>query len=334
MNYLPEKITKETISNINMLFILGRPRSGTTLLNTLLDSHSKILMPFEAYFLRSLVKLVPKKQLLTDIQKGKIIDILYSNNKFPSWPVKKEVLVRNIHSIDFEVNIEMLIKIIYLHYESATPKSEVLIIGDKNPINSLSPDFIFRYFPKAKFIHIVRDYRDNVLSNLKLKIAGRDVYQFAYLWVLSLLRVEKFKTKFPDQFFTLRYEDLSENPEQELKRICTFLNLEYEPEVLGFNELVEEHIQDFFDKDKDKFMRFHNNLLNPVNKSAVGKWKKGLSMKEVQVCEYVAGKFGEKYGYKPSLKKIPALTKAKINFRVFLFKLWLFVRNNFRQLFN
>ncbi len=107
------------------------------------------------------------------------------------------------------------------------------IWGDKSPSYTCHVALLKSHFPQARFIHIVRDVRDYCLS--MHKAWGKNMFRAAARWVDSVSHADNAGSECPDDFLTLRYEDLLDDTERELLRICGFLGIEY---VAGMSRLA------------------------------------------------------------------------------------------------
>lgn len=294
----------EEIEKIPFVFIVGRGRSGTTLLQNILDANEHVLMPIESRLIIYLKQKYFTKTKWTKKDILQFIDDIYLAKKFEKyWNIEKEILQKDMTSIPIDkINFNILCKIIYLHYQSLYKKKEIHIIGDKNPIYSIFVKDLAEIFPEAKFIHLIRDYRDNVLSNIKV-IKTELIPVATHGWVYYNNEIEKLKKTYPNIFLTILYEDLATSPNEITKTICNFLSIDFNPEMLHFNKVLEEKItSDSFDS-TEEMHDFHPNLTNPINTNQMNKWRTAFSQKEVQLIEYIAGDFGKQYGYKTTLVK-------------------------------
>jgi hypothetical protein len=166
----------EKVKNTPMFFILGRPRTGSTLLRTLFDAHPQVIIPQEwpmlllLHFRFEKVKYWDKKNLEEFYQS------LFQPLKIPFWSIRNwpgidlNLLHSNLLLCEGEQTLETLLKVVYFHYNSFFDKKEIVLIGDKNPAISNHPELLAKLFPTAKFIHLVRDYRDNLVSLLEVKL--------------------------------------------------------------------------------------------------------------------------------------------------------------------
>jgi hypothetical protein len=108
--------------------------------------------------------------------------------------------------------------------------------GDKSLNTERYADTIFRVYPNAKILHIVRDPRDRYASALKRwKIIRGGVGSGTATWLLSVWLGARNLRKFPDRYRIIRYETLARQPEETMREICAFIGEEYLPEVLLMN---------------------------------------------------------------------------------------------------
>jgi len=105
-----------------------------------------------------------------------------------------------------------------------------MIWGDKSPSYIRHVPLIKKLFPEAKIIHIIRDVRDYCLSINKAW--GKNMLRAAQRWADDVTKAKKDAENFKEDYFELRYEDLLEAPNDQLKKLCSFLSIKYEPRML------------------------------------------------------------------------------------------------------
>ncbi len=278
-----------------MFFIVGRARSGTTLLQTLLDAHPSIVIPSESCILLHLKNKYFTCTNWDDKTLDAFLEDLLTEKKLKqSWKVDYEKLKNEIVVVpQSQRNYTIICKILYLNYSSIFNQQNISLIGDKNPIYSAFISDMLELFPQAKFIHIVRDYRANVFSN-KDVFSLKNIACLAHAWNYHNRKIEIAKTKIPHQFYTLKYEELALNPKNEMKKIFDFLNVRYNDSVFDFYKAVNEKSEQ---KVRNRFKKVHGNLLNPININRVEVWKNGLSEKDISLSECICELDGKKYGY-------------------------------------
>lgn len=196
------------------IFIVGMPRSGTSLVERIISTHSNVFAAGELdYFFK-----LGTKDLISEAS-----NFLYK--KLESYP--KEIF-KNIGDT-------------YLK-QISNLSNESKHITDKLPFNMLLIGLIKTVFPKAVIIHCNRDPIDNCLSIYK-KNFTTDNYRFAYnLETLgkfhNLYRslMQHWERIFPDSVYQVHYEQLVSNPDEEIKKLIKACGLEWQEECLAFNK--------------------------------------------------------------------------------------------------
>jgi len=265
-------------------FILGVQRSGTTLLRLMLNSHSRIAIPEEATFLRPLLTKDNAKGVLNSQDISKICNYLNKSPHFSLWNYDKSELFEFLQKHE-EISLNNLIEAIYVSYLRSERKGAW---GDKTPSLFRNIDLLYKLFPNAKFIHIVRDARDIFLSWRKMDPTKGNPSVVAMEWEYKCHKIEKFLNRIPEaNRLRLRYEDLLGEPENTLKHLCNFLAFEYEPQMLSFHK-----------KSKFYIGNHHSDLIfRPIDKSNKQKWKKQLSVKETKIITILAQRYLKEYDY-------------------------------------
>lgn len=292
-------MTFEEINRLPIFFIVGMGRSGTTLLRTMLDAGQETILPPEAKVIVHLKqKYNHKKKWNINLVDELLVD-LYSDKKYVrSWQIDKEILRETILNYPIEkLSFSFICKLIYLSYSSIYQKTTIKIIGDKNPIHSIFIGELLEVFPDAKFIHIVRDYRDCVLSNAKL-FKRKNISALVVLWKIYNYWISIYNKQYPDRFFLIRYEDLVTYPDQKMIEICAFLGISFSSSMVQH----DDELNKYFNKDVNITIQYtHPNLLNKVNTSSVAKWESEFSEIEKEKLTYHAGEFAKLYNYAPYL---------------------------------
>ena len=210
-NYDFANINKLKNNNKNIIFILGMPRSGTSLVEQIISSHSKVYGSGELDFLETLVS---KNFYKKNIFDAKILETEDSQN-----------IVDNISAEYYKL------------IETLNPKET--FITDKAPLNFLWIGFIKIFFPNAKVVHCVRNPKDNCLSlyknifdqNLNWSYNQSDLAQY-YLNYFELMNF--WNKKFPNFIHNINYETLIANPKEEIENLIKFCGLNWEDNCLKY----------------------------------------------------------------------------------------------------
>lgn len=196
-----------------LIFIGGSPRSGTTLVQNMLDCHPLILGGPEFIHLQHIIDL--RRRLHSSINKG-WIDIICTREDIDSYFIE-------------------LIEKLFL---PLADKNQCEFYSEKSPENILVFSNLIDLFPKAHFIHVIRDPRAIVSSmqqvNKRAINKGIKSPHFTENLGASIAYVKKCldagftaASCFSDKVLTVIYEQLVTAPEEETKKICKFLEIEW-----------------------------------------------------------------------------------------------------------
>ena len=291
---------QDQINTIPFFFIVGRARSGTTLLRCLMDAHPQINIPLECAFI---IRLYPKYGKLANWDEQHLLSFyndLLQYPKFHFWVVDNEKLKADLLQCAGNKSYSHICKVVYLNFISFFSKSEIKLLGDKNPSYSFHTKKLLQLFPEARFIHITRDYRDNVISMISAKFESPIYSSLAYRWKYCNKQVLKQKKLTPDRFYTIRYEDLVAQHEFYLKEICNFLGIDFSPEMLNYRAKLNEMLATY---PSELINLHHKSLLSPINADNIYAWKHILTDKQIKICDTVIGSFAEQNGYERVYKK-------------------------------
>jgi len=290
-------LTLEQVEKIPFVFIVSRGRSGTTLLQNILDANEQVISPVESKLIIHLKKKYRTITQWTPTVVDELIIDLYKESKFQAkWYVDRLELKNRLLSLDLKrITFTTICKCIYLSYPSPFSHQNIKLIGDKNPVYSTFIPELLELFPDAKFIHLIRDYRDNAVSNREA-FGRTNVAALGNGWLTFNLCIEKEKAKNPTKFFTLKYEDLAGYPQQKIKNLCDFLGLFYNDNMLNYHQKISEIKSKLNIVELDSI---HKNLVNPVNTANVKKWENILTKKEEELLDFICGDYGKKYNYLP-----------------------------------
>ncbi|MEZ5197423.1 MAG: sulfotransferase [Bacteroidales bacterium] len=304
---------------IPLFFIMGRPRSGTTLLRTLFDAHPNVMIGLECPFILPLFDVYGNKTSWTEQELQSFYNDLLQQSfwdyyNFKDLKIDFENLKADILNCIGECSFNALIKLVFSNYISDFPKTEILAYGDKNPHYSIKFNKLFSVFPDAKYIYITRDYRDQLLSvkNAGFGKKGRKDSRILNLWRKSYLDISKVRNENPDLFYSLRYEDFVLNPESYFSEMCNFLEIPYCPEVFDFYKHKDE--VGFYPEEIMK--KYQKSLFNPIDASRVNVWKQKMTEKEIRLADTIVGDVAEMAGYERKYTKEDPIIKGRFLFQM------------------
>jgi sulfotransferase family protein len=265
--------TKIANHNNSPFFILGVPRSGTTLLAVMLNNHSKVYIPPVSYLGRFLM-LQDKMYSLFE-ETGKIA----FNEVWNSMDRLKE-----LHHLDEDSDKETVRDFFLSSFAEEAKKNNKLIWGDKAPPAIDSIDKINFLVPSSKIIHVIRDPRANSLSLKKRQ--NMNLYIAADYWYdLNLKGIIQGRLLGEKQYLLVKYEELLKNPQEVTQQVCNFLGLEY-----------EEGIVKKLGTSKDTNLKGAYVKKN-IDQSKIDTWKKILNVKNVRKIEEICRNLMKAVGY-------------------------------------
>ncbi|MCP4023091.1 MAG: sulfotransferase, partial [Desulfobacteraceae bacterium] len=201
-------------SNKSPIFILGMPRSGTTLVEQILASHPQV---FGAGELTDF-SIVARQFSWEELKKGS--DEIVSGKADPFKKAGQDYINRVQKHADGEK-----------------------FITDKMPHNFVSIGFIRLFLPNAKVIHCTRDPMDTCFSIFKHLFSGQKTHKYAYnmkelghYYNLYLDLMEHWKITLPGYIYEIKYENLVSNQKEETRKLLEFGGLPWEEACLSFHK--------------------------------------------------------------------------------------------------
>jgi hypothetical protein len=283
---------------VPFFFIVGRPRSGTTLLMAMLEANPATIIPVECPIIKNLYPKYGKRQLwskkdLSNFYTDLTEQTFYSHYKFTDLSFDFDSIQKDLLLLEGKCTFGEIIKLVYLNYNSLFPKEEIRVIGDKNPDSSNFIDHYIKIFPEAKYIHIIRDYRDHIMSMFKAGFGIPSVAMLAFRWKMNFKKLERVRSEQPDKFLLLRYEDLVSEPEKNLRAICDFLGIEFFPVMLHHQEFIKDN--ELYPEQQMK--EYQKSVIEPITTLKLYNWKKNMPASNVKISDMVVGKYAEIAGY-------------------------------------
>jgi hypothetical protein len=272
----------------NKLFLIGVGRSGTSLLQSMLNAHPEVAFMPETHFFRNYVASRKTKNRLEKKGTKYILEFLKRDPNFsPVQSILEEIEEPTTAS---DIKLEALQQRIWQRYLNQKQKG---IIGEKDPRNIDYIPAIYKYFPDSLLIHLIRDPRDVVLSRTKAAWSShRPYWMHALIYKAQITRGRKQGKKyFPDNYYELFYEDLINQPEKELRKLCAFLRIDYNEKMLDFKSSANELI-------KESEISWKKETLGPLLNENLEKWKSELTYNQLFVIETVCRKEIKQWNYR------------------------------------
>lgn len=269
------------------IFIVGCPRSGTTLLQVMLHSHRRIAIPPETRFLIALYQ-----------QRAGFGDLAIEDNRreLATFMIKRGSKFRDLGLDGRQVTREIVngpptigsaAGIVYRAYARRFDKERW---GDKRPgYFSYIPELL-SMFPDAQLIHLVRDGRDCVASLKRMPWWEHDSVTSMCVWAQAVDYSRRAGRQVgPQRYIELQYERLVADPEPELRRLCSFLKEDFDPGMLAPHLVAGSAVPER--------KGWHSRTRGAVDTTAIGGWREQLEEWEISLMEQVCGRQLRRYGY-------------------------------------
>ncbi|MBZ4202304.1 MAG: sulfotransferase [Methylovulum sp.] len=258
----------DLIKNAIPLFVIGVPRSGTTMLARLLSNHPNIVQTYEtsAFLLFD--------NIIKNAEHGYEAGILYGKEYQTLWSKHLASVAKDVIESFYEKIFE------------TEGRDDVRYWGDKHPHHNACLPFIERLYPNALYIYIVRDPRDvafSIAENRKLSFK-----QAFDLWGEISKDYEKFQSSVNgDRLYRVQYEHIVKNYEEGISQIMNWLDIE-------FSLAVREHIRykqgrDFHNPEKQDTIDFAEKSME--------RWKARITQEENNYALSHAVDYMIKYNY-------------------------------------
>ena len=271
----------------DLFFIVGVPRSGTTLVQSICSAHSRLHVPPETAFF---FKHRPPDEAATDDAawrrwQARLLDA----EEWTDQGLDPAEFTSRIDATDRSARAVFLVLMQMQAEASGKPR-----LGEKSPHHLKCASELARLYPEAKFIHIMRDPRDVVASQLRMPWINDCYLLRARSWRrLVQAAAQRAEELGPRRWIDLRYEDLVADPQPHVQNLCTFLGESFEPGMLDFHQ---RSTQGFEDREQS----WKGRTLQPIDQVRVDRWKHDLRRRRVRGIERETAPCMLRSGYQPS----------------------------------
>jgi Flp pilus assembly protein TadD len=203
------------------IFVVGYPRSGTTMVEQTLSAHPLISAGDELTFISDLTRIIPRWIASPNPFPGCLTDLWMGDNRLAPNQFRDYYLRRS--------------------HEQGIFEDGARFFTDKMPLNETHIGLIHILFPHAPIIHVRRHPLDILTSNFSNFLThgfnqSFDVKTIAQHYALIDGLVENYKEQLDLNYLEIRYEDLVANQEKHVRRMLEFVGVEFDPRCLSFHE--------------------------------------------------------------------------------------------------
>ena len=273
------------------IFVVGASRSGTTMLNRILGQHPSITAMNELHYFGDLFNFSNKEDSLGSEKSLKHAAKLFARYQRGLWndqitePDVKDAknLLKSLPENSDGADL------FHQFIEFVAIETEATLVAEQTPRNIYYAADLLNHYADARILHIIRDPRAVIASQKKrwtrrkaLNAKNIPLLEMIREWIsyhpysMSLLWKKAYSSgryiETDKRYMRLRFEDLVDDPEQMVIRICKFLDIPYDSNMLNIPQI-------------DSSVRATDNTAVGIQKTAVDTWKSVLSTGEVLLIE-------------------------------------------------
>jgi hypothetical protein len=268
---------------VKAISIVGCPRSGTTLLASLLGSHPAVVSPPEAAFLLDLAERFRPGER---VDPAELWSFIAHHERFRLWGEPMPPAPAWSAS---RVTIEEVVQGFLRAYARTRGKPEAQLWVEHSPQSALRHVAFERLFGDSLLVHIRRDGRAVAASLLSVDFGPNDIFNAAEYWLRHLAIGELAVAAVGRRGLRVRYEDLLGDPRATLAPILARVGLDFRAEMLAGDGLKLSGYQD----------STHALIGAGVQAAPAERWRTTLTAREIEIFEHVVGDALTYLGYAP-----------------------------------
>ena len=297
------------MSKTKQIFVVGSSRSGTTMMGRILGNNKHIFTFNELHFFGT-IWTNNSNQELNELEQINLLSRLFC--------IEANGLFRQESIADFNDKAKVLLsdkimnplEVYALFLNTITLEKNASISCEQTPKNMYYLEEILSHFPNAMVINLVRDQRDVLLSQKnkwKRKFLGASAIPIfeairsfvnyhplltSKVWASSLQHTKKYKKH--NRVKIVKFEDLVSNSEETIKKVCFFLEIEFQEQMLSIPVIGSSTEAD--------------SKLRHIDSSKIEKWKKeGLSNAEIYLSQIMSADMMRLFQYELKKFKFPPI---------------------------
>jgi len=288
------------MEKMKFIQFIGTQRSGSNLLRIMLNQLKEISAPHPPHILRTFIPLLP---MYGDLDKQSNFEDLVQD--VCTWVELNPVVWHKANFDRSEIiarcNKNSLIELFYQIYAYYAELDNCEFVCCKSMSNVNQYKDLESAGIDPYYIYLYRDGRDVACSFKKAIVGEKHVYDIAKQWKTNQERsFEVSQNIASNRFIAVNYRDLITHPKSILEKICTFLNVPYNHDMLDYFH-AEESINTASSGEMWK------NLSHPIMSENYNKFLKELSLEEIEIFEKLGFDLTTDY------KNLPKITQAEID---------------------
>jgi hypothetical protein len=288
-------------------FIVGCSRSGTTLLQVLIDTHPNLSLPPESHIYD---RFGPFWRMYGDLtlkcNRARLIGSLLNDNFIREWRLDamREDIERRLQRED-------RVGIVSALFSAYAERHGALRWGDKTPEHIRHLREIRADFPTAKLIHLVRDGRDVAEAMRRMVFGPVTAIGLAHEWQREVNHWREFCREYgTGNTLLVRYEDLVTSPRKTVGEVLRFVG-----------ELEVDTLADYASTSLSRSLgiqsAWHSSLRQGISTDKIGRYRRHFTARDIEAFESIAGETLSSYGYVPGHAKPRRATSLQVAYASF-----------------
>lgn len=254
------------LHNIAPFFIVGHPRSGTTLLSAIIDRHSACASTPESHYFNKTIFLV---QNALNNNRDDLLKIL-KESRFSTWGTDWEVIRKALDEKNHSAGdiFDLLVR----EYGN---RRKITNVFEKTPVHIRHIDDILAVYPQAKFIWIIRDGRSAASSLKKVDWATNDDIKLSKEWNRNMSFGLSAALRHPKAIHIVKYEGLIEDAESTVSKLMAYVDLQMEK-----SQLIPSDNNNLISPGEHSWKR---NINKNLMSDRINAWQKELSIDSTNI---------------------------------------------------
>ncbi len=281
-----------THTSTSPIFVVGAPRSGTTLLATLLNRHQRIAAAPESHYIRFWMRKHPGDPA-SDEHFERFWRAFSGSDRFKQFELDANEVRERIERVRPRTWRSVFDGLMSAYAEArGRPRW-----AEKTPDHFQHLPRLFEWYPDARVLFVVRDPRAVAASTARSPWGNDDYAGHAYRWRRSIGVLEGLAGD--ERVMRVRYEDLVTDPEPTLRAVCEHIGEAFDPAMLEAGDEATPGAKAGSAKGEWAAEHFRR-ASGAVNTESLEKWRKQMSPAQVRDVEAVAGHKLREQGYEAS----------------------------------
>jgi len=262
-------------------FIVGCPRSGTTLIRVMLNESTTMALFPESRIVSRYARHRNRYERSDFFDVGRFAMDVLNHEKAFQWKLDETNFRRQLAK-DKPTDYPEAVRSLFAAFAAQHGKR---MYGDKTPTYVMDIPMLARMFPESRFVHVIRDGRKTALSLLENRFVSSSVPHAMRYWAARVRSARTAGAFLPaDRYMEYRHEDLVREPDTKLREICSFMGIPFEDAMLSYHE-----------KQRSSEHYGSRNMDKPPTETR--DWRTQMSREDLRLCEILDGELLTDLGY-------------------------------------